>query len=71
MTSMQMGQMQKLCIEIYKTLSDINPRHMQELFERSSSIYSTRRLNDLKDPTLGENPAKILAGSYHRVLACS
>ena len=54
MTSMQMGQMQKLCTEIYKTLSNINPRHMQELFERSSSSYSTRRPNDLKVPRVNQ-----------------
>ena len=54
MTSMRMGQMQKLCIEIYKTPSDTNPRHMQELFERSSSSYSTRRPNDLKVPGVNQ-----------------
>ena len=52
--SMRMGQIQKLCIEIYKTLSNINPRHMQELFERSSSGYSTRRPNDLKVPRVNQ-----------------
>ena len=55
-TSMRMGQIQKLCIEIYKTLSNINPRHMQELFERSSSSYSTRRPNDLKVPRVNQKP---------------
>ena len=53
-TSMWMGQMQKLCIEIYKTLSNINSRHMQELTERSSSSYSTRRPNDLKVPRVNQ-----------------
>ena len=38
MTSMRMGQMQKLCIEIYKTLSSINPRHMQKLFKREAHL---------------------------------
>ena len=54
MTSMRFGQMQKLYIEIYKTLSDINPRYIQELFERSSSSYSTRRPNDLKVPKVNQ-----------------
>ena len=53
-TSMRMGQIRKLCIEIYKTLSNIDPRHMQELFERSSSSYSTRRPNDLKVPRVNQ-----------------
>ena len=51
---MRMGQMQKLPTEIYKTLSDINPRYVQELFERSSSSYSTRRPNDLKVPRVNQ-----------------
>ena len=37
MASMQVRQMQNLCIEIYKTLSNLNPEYMQELFERNSS----------------------------------
>ena len=53
-TSMRIGLIQKLSIEIYKTLSNINPRHMQELFERSSSSYSTRRPNDLKVPRVNQ-----------------
>ena len=54
MTSMQIRQMHNLCIEICKTLSNLNPRYMQELFERNSSSYSTRRPNDLKIPRVNQ-----------------
>ena len=37
MASMRVRQMQNLSIEIYKTLSNLNPEYMQELFERNSS----------------------------------
>ena len=47
MANMRVRQMQNLCIEIYKTLANMNPPYMQELFERSSPSYSTRRPYDL------------------------
>ena len=53
-TTMRVRQMQCLCVEIYKTLSDLNPKYMQELSERNSSSYSTRRLNDLKIPRVNQ-----------------
>ena len=54
MTSMRIRQMHNLCIEIHTTLSNLNPRYMQELFERSSSNYPTRRPNDLKIPRVNQ-----------------
>ena len=54
MTSMQIRQMHNLCIEIYKTLSNLNPRYMQELFERNSSSHSPKRPNDLKIPRVNQ-----------------
>ena len=54
MASMRVRQMQNLCIEIYKTLSNLNPEYMQELFERNSSSYATRRPNDLKVPRINQ-----------------
>ena len=50
MANMRVRQMQHLCIEIYKTLANMNPPYMQELFERSSSSYSTGRPYDLMVP---------------------
>ena len=52
--TMRVRQMQSLCVEIYKTLSDLNPKYMRELFERNSSSYSTRRPNDLKIPGVNQ-----------------
>ena len=54
MTTMRVRQMQNLCIEIYKTLSTLNPEHMHELFERNSHTYSTRRPNNLKIPRVNQ-----------------
>ena len=53
-TTMRVRQMQSLCVEIYKTLSNLNPKYMRELFERNSSSYSTRRPNDLKIPRVNQ-----------------
>ena len=54
MTTMRVRQMQNLCIEIYKTPSNLNPDYMHELFERSSHTYSTRRPNNLKIPRVNQ-----------------
>ena len=54
MTTMRVRQMQNLCIEIYKTLSNLNPEYMHELFERNSHTYSTRRPNNLKIPRVNQ-----------------
>ena len=51
---MRVRQMQNLCIEIYKTLANMNPPYMQELFEKSSSSYSTRRPYDLMVPRVNQ-----------------
>ena len=54
MANMRVIQMQHLCIEIYKTLANMNPPYMQELFERSSSSYSTGRPYDLMVPRVNQ-----------------
>ena len=54
MSTMRVRQMQNLCIEIYKTLSNLNPEYMHELFERNSHTYSTRRPNNLKIPRVNQ-----------------
>ena len=54
MTTMRVRQMQNLCIEIYKTLSNLNPEYMHELFERNLHTYSTRRPNNLKIPRVNQ-----------------
>ena len=54
MASIQIRQMRNLCIEIYKALLNLNPRYMQELFERNSPSCSTRRPIDLKIPRINQ-----------------
>ena len=54
MANMRVRHMQNLCTEIYKTLVNMNPPYMQELFERSSSSYSRRRPYDLKVPRVNQ-----------------
>ena len=54
MTTMRARQMQNLCIEIYKTLSNLNLEYMHELFERNSHTYSTKRPNNLKIPRVNQ-----------------
>ena len=54
MANMRVRQVQNLCIEIYKTLADMNPPYMQELFERSSSSYSARRPYNLMVPRVNQ-----------------
>ena len=44
MTTMRVRQMQNLCIEIYKTLSNLNPKYMHELFERNSHTYLLHKI---------------------------
>ena len=54
MANTRVRQMLNLCIEIYKTLVNMNPPYMQKLFERSSSSYSTRRPYDVKVPRVNQ-----------------
>ena len=54
MANMRVRQMQNLCIEIYKTLANMNPPYMQELLEKGSSSYSTRRPYDLTVPRVNQ-----------------
>ena len=54
LANMRVRQMQNLCIEIYKTLANMDPPYMQELFERSSSSYSARRPYGLMVPRVNQ-----------------
>ena len=51
---MRAKQMQTVCVEIYKTLSNLNPAYMQEKIYRNPSSYSTGRPNDLKIPRVNQ-----------------
>ena len=41
--SMKVRRMRYLCVEIYKTLNDLNPGYMKDMFQVQQSAYSTRR----------------------------
>ena len=44
--SMKVRRMRYLCVEVYKTLNDLNPGYMKDIFQVQQSAYST------KDPTI-------------------
>ena len=45
---MHVSRMRVLCMEVFKTLKNINPSFMHEIFNTKSSIYSSRNPNDLQ-----------------------
>ena len=46
--TMQVSRQRTLCIEIYKTMNNLNPPFMQNFFKLRSSHYSSRKPYDLK-----------------------
>ena len=48
--SMEVRRMRYLCMEIYKTLNDLNPGYKQDIFQVQQSAYSTRRPYNMKVP---------------------
>ena len=46
--TMQVSHQRTLCIEIYKTMNDLNPPFMKNFFKLRSSRYSSRKPYDLK-----------------------
>ena len=46
--TMQVSRQRALCIEIYKTMNNLNPPFMKNFFKFRSSHYSSRRPYDLK-----------------------
>ena len=63
--------MQNLCIEIYKTLSNLNPQYMQELLERNSSSYSTWKPKDLKIPRVNQVPYGSRSIRFEEPMLCN
>ena len=45
---MKVRRMRYLCVEIYKTLNDLNPGYMKDIFQVQQSAYSTRRPYNIK-----------------------
>ena len=48
--SLKVRHMRYLCVEIYKTLNDLNPGYMKDIFKVQQSAYSTRRPYNIKVP---------------------
>ena len=46
-TTLSVKRIQGLCTEIYKTLNELNPPYIKEIFSVTSSRYSTRRPNNI------------------------
>ena len=47
--------MRLLCIEIYKTLNNLNPQYMNEIFAENRSFYSFRRPYNLTVPRISRS----------------
>ena len=52
--SMKVRRMRYLCVEIYKTLNDLNPGYMKDIFQVQQSAYSTRRPYNIKVPRVNQ-----------------
>ena len=52
--SMKVRRMRYLCMEIYKTLNDLNPGYMKDIFQVQQSAYSTRRPCNSKVPRVNQ-----------------
>ena len=52
--SMEVRRMRYLGVEIYKTLNDLNPGYMKDIFQVQLSAYSTRRPYNMKVPRVNQ-----------------
>ena len=52
--SMEIRCVRYLCIEIYKTLNNLNPGYMKDIFQVQQSAYSTRRPYNIKVPRVNQ-----------------
>ena len=46
--------MRYLCMEIYKTLNDLNPGYMKDIFQVQQSTYSTKRPYNITVPSVNQ-----------------
>ena len=51
---MEFRCMRYLGVEIYKTLNDLNPGYMKDIFQVQQSAYSTRRPYNKKVPRVNQ-----------------
>ena len=54
LVSMEVRRMRYLRVEIYKTLNDLNPGYMKDIFQVQQSAYSTRRPYNMKVPRVNQ-----------------
>ena len=52
--AMEVRRMRYLGVEIYKTLNDLNPGYMEDIFQVQQSAYSTRRPYNMKVPRVSQ-----------------
>ena len=57
--AMHVSRLRVLCIEVFKTLKNINQSFMHDIFKIKSSIYSSRNPNDLQH----YRPNQVMFGS--------
>ena len=62
---MHVSRLRVLCIEAFKTLKNLNPSFMKDIFKIKSSRYSLRKFNDLQhyrpnQVTFGSNSLRSL-----------
>ena len=50
---MTVYRLRTLCLEIYKTLNDLNPAYMKEIYKKSVNRHSSR-LNNIEVPTINQ-----------------
>ena len=65
-STMEVKRLRSLAIEVYKTINNLNPRYMKELFNRSTNRTSNRFGNNLqsksfKQVKFGRNSLRVLA----------
>ena len=54
LSCMKVRRMRYLCVEIYKTLNELNPGYMKDIFQVQQSAYSTRRPYNIKVPKVNQ-----------------
>ena len=50
---MTINRLRVLCLEIYKTLNDLNPDYMKNIFRKRANRHSNR-LNNIEVPTVNQ-----------------
>ena len=62
--TMEIKRIRSLCIEVFKTLNDLNPVYMNDIFKLNNSSYSSRRLYHLKIPRVNQTTVGLKCIKY-------